>query len=153
MKWLNALGMFFQFISFWLAAPELIGDAGLKRLNSFLKKLVSNLSIILLTILILGYALFFSINGILRGIRASEFGLSYEEISRYYINFAIGTVFYIVFLIKFKKIKLWLDLKIAIPLVNKFTYNDNFRKNSLIAGALLFTFGFLIQFILVLLQS
>ncbi len=144
--------MFIQFISFWLAAPELIGDAALKRLNSFLKKFVSNISMILLTALVLAFSLSFSINGILKGMSFSKTGATREEMNSYLITIAISGIIYIIFLIFFKKIKLWLDKRISAPLIHKFTYSDRFRRNSLLIGAFLFTFGFLIQFIIILLQ-
>lgn len=152
MKWLTAFAMLIQFISFWLAAPELIGDTTLKRLNSFLQKFISNLSMILLTLLVLAISISFSINGIIKGMSYSATGVTREEVNKYLITLAISGIIYIIFLINFKKIKLWMDTRIAAPLITKFTYSDSFRKNSLIIGAILFTFGFLIQFMIILLQ-
>lgn len=152
MKWLIAFGMFLQFISFWLAAPEIMGDGALKRLNQFLKNMVSNFSLIVLTILITAYALIFSIKGILTGMKASEGTITGNQINNYFISLIVATVAYMFFMFRYKKIKLWLDEKIAVPLVNKFTYDERFRRNSLLTGALLFTFGFLIQIFILLLQ-
>lgn len=152
MKYLNALAMLLQFISFWLAAPEIIGDSKLKLLNNFFKNLVSKLSIIILAGFILAFSLTVSINGIITGIEASEKGIEKSEMLKYYLIIGIATIFYIFFMIQFKRIRKWMDDNIAAPLVNKFTYNEGFRRNSLVAGAILFTFGFLIQFIILLLQ-
>ena len=152
MKWLNAFSILLQFISFWLAAPELIGDVSLKRLNAFLQKFVSNISMIFLALLILAFSITIGINGIIKGINYSATGVTTEEMWAYYINLGIAGFLYLIFMIFFKKIKLWLDKHLSAPLVNKFTYSDSFRRNSLLIGALLFTFGFVIQFMLILLQ-
>ncbi len=152
MKWLNALSILLQFVSFWLAAPELIGDVSLKRLNAFLQKFVSNFSMILLTLLILAFSLWMGINGILKGLEYSKNGMTQDDFSSQMIKLAVAFGIYLVFMIYFKRIKLWLDKKVSMPLINKFTYNDSFRRNSLLIGALLFTFGFLIQFIIILIQ-
>jgi len=152
MKWLNALSILLQFISFWLAAPELIGDVSLKRLNAFLQKFVSNISMIILTLLILGFSLWMGINGILKGLEYSKSGMSSEDLISQLTILGVACGVYLVFMIYFKRIKLWLDKRVSIPLVNKFTYSDSFRRNSLLVGALLFTFGFLIQFVIILIQ-
>jgi hypothetical protein len=150
MKWLNALGLLLQFISFWLAAPELIGDNGLKRMQKMLENFVSNFSIIFLGTIMMGYILFFSINGILRGLDASEKGITTAEMTRYYISVGIATLVYLAGMLRYKKIKLWIDQKIAVPVIENYIQNHRLRRNSLLAGAALFTFGFLIQFIIIL---
>lgn len=152
MKWLIAFGMFLQFISFWLAAPEIMGDGALKRLNQFLKNMVSNFSLIIITLLIAAYGVTFFINGIVTGMKASEGTLTSNQTNSYFISLTVGTIAYMFFMFRYKKIRLWLDEKIAVPLVNKFTFDERFRRNSLLTGALLFTFGFLIQIIILLIQ-
>jgi len=152
MKWLNAIAMLFQFISFWLAAPEIIGDKGLKRMQDMIKNLLSNLSVIILSTLILGYTLYFTINGIITGMEASETGITSGELIEYYITLFVAMLIYVVFMIRIKPIKLWIDNNISMPLVEKYIHNDRLRRNSLFGGAFLFTAGFLIQFIIILME-
>ena len=150
MKWVNALGLLLQFVSFWLAAPEILGDSGLKRMQNLIKNLISNMSVILLSLLVLSYALFFAINGVLKGMEASSSGITEGEMTRYYIVLAAAMLLYLFFMIRFKRIRNWIDVSIAAPLLDKYIHNDRLRRNSLISGALLFTIGFLMQFIIII---
>ena len=150
MKWINALGLLLQFISFWLAAPEIIGDNGLMRMQNLIKKLISNLSVIILSLFILSITLYFAITGIMKGITASTAGISAEELTRYYIILGFSMLLYVLFMFRFRYIRNAIDEKIAAPLLDKYIHNDRLRKNSLITGALLFTVGFLMQFIIIL---
>jgi hypothetical protein len=43
MKWLNAIGLILQFVSFWFAAPELLRAGTLKRFENGLRNLISKL--------------------------------------------------------------------------------------------------------------
>lgn len=146
MKWLNAFGLLLQFLSFWFAAPELLGDSFLKRMQGGLKAFVTKFSVVIFMIVILGYGLTFSVLGIVKGMKAAEEPISQNEMIRYYLVFGIATFAYLLFIFNFKKIKLWLDNKIAGPLVERLIQNPDLRKNALITGAILFTMGFLMQF-------
>jgi len=152
MKWLNALGMLFEFLSFWLAAPEILGNNGLNRLKHVLTMLITNLSVIVISLIVLGYGLGFTLTGIIQGLNASEFGATKAELIRYYLILFAGTALYFIFILRYRKIKAWIDTKIAVPLIENLINNDTLRKKSLVAGATLFTFGFLIQFIIILVQ-
>lgn len=152
MKWLNAFSLLLQFISFWLVAPEIIGEKSLIRISEMIKKFLSNLSIIIIFLIIAAYGITFAVGGTLKGFNASEKGVSSSDFNSYIIVLGISTVIYMIFIFNYKKIRIWLDKKVTGPLVDKFVQNDELRKKSLLAGATLFTTGFIIQFILALSQ-
>lgn len=60
-KTLTIFGLFFQFISFWLAAPEILGVEWLKKTENILKKLISQIPNYILIII-----------GIIMGVILSE---------------------------------------------------------------------------------
>lgn len=150
MKWLNALGLLLQFLSFWFAAPELLGDSFLKRMQGGLKAFVTKFSVVIIMIVVLGYGLTFSFLGIMKGMRASEMPIPQHDLIQYYTNFGFATVAYLVFILNYKKIKTWLDERVSAPLIEKLIQNPDLRKNALITGAIIFTLGFLIQFAVII---
>ena len=145
MKWINAIGLILQFLSFWLAAPELLGEATLKRFEAGLRKFIALMPVIIITIIVLGYGLFFGITGILKGIKASKEGIADQEFYSFLIATIIATIFYFILMFRYKKILSWLDLKYAKPLTETLITNNQTRKNALIVGAIIFTTGFLMQ--------
>lgn len=152
MKWLNALGLLLQFLAFWLAAPELLGDNFLKRMQVGLKAFVTKFSVVIIMIVILGYGLTFSVLGIVKGMKASAEPITQQEMIQYYLAFGFATFAYILFIFNYQKIKTWLDEKVSAPLIEKLIHNPDLRKNALITGAFLFTIGFLMQFISIILS-
>ena len=102
MKWLGILGLTFQFLAFWFAAPELLGESALQRFQSSLKKVLSVLPILIILTVVLGYGLSFSILGIVKGIEASEAGVEESELYTYYVTIGVSTLVYFVFLAFFK---------------------------------------------------
>ncbi|MBL0341473.1 MAG: hypothetical protein IPP71_11335 [Bacteroidetes bacterium] len=103
MKWLNALAIFLQFASFWLVAPEIIGEKTLSRISLALKKMISNLSLIFMVMLIAFYAIFFAARGIITGMEASQNSITQSEMNKYYIQVSISTVIYAVFMVFYKR--------------------------------------------------
>lgn len=151
MKWINALGLLLQFISFWFAAPELLGVNTLKRFEISLRKFVAALPLIILLCVVLIYAISLSALGILKGIKASEEGIAKNEMTEVYLIMGGCFLVYFVFLIFFKRIKNWLDLHLAQPLVSGLINNNKARSSALIVGAVLFTIGFLLQMVVIFL--
>lgn len=151
MKWLNALGLLLQFLSFWFAAPELLGTSALKRFENALRKLLSLIPLLIVMIVIGGYGFSFCYIGITKGMQAAETGMEQGEIYQFYIVFIAATLAYFVFMFYYKRIRKWLDLKVALPLTEKLIHNNETRSTALIIGAVLFTIGFMLQFVLVLL--
>lgn len=150
MKWLNALSLLLQFTSFWMVAPEIIGEKSLIRISEMLKKFLSNLSIIIIFLIVAAYGITFAVGGTLQGLSASKNGTTETDFNLYFIFLGFATVFYMIFIFNYKKIRNWLDKKITGPLIDKFVQNDELRRNSLLTGATLFTVAFIIQFILAL---
>jgi len=133
-----------------MAAPELLGETTLKRFEAGLRKIIRLIPMLVSMAIILTFSIGMATNGILQGIRANEEGgVSEEDIIQYFIF--VGTVFliYAVFLFFYKKLNRWLDQRIALPLTNKLVHNNETRKNALLIGAILFTTGFLLQLVAV----
>jgi hypothetical protein len=62
------------------------------------------------------------------------------------------SVFLVLYFVVFAKYtQRWLQQKWAIPLVFRLTHNHQSRKTALVIAALIFTLGFLLQFVAVLL--
>jgi len=151
MKWLNALGLLLQFLSFWFAAPELLGSATLERFENGLRKFISLLPMILLLLLIAGFALGMGLMGVVKGLKGASEGLEQGEFLNYLIVLGISGLVYVVFMIFFGKIKRWLDENLAKPLAEKLIHNNQVRTSALIIGAVLFSLGFACQFLVAIL--
>ncbi len=147
MKWVNAIGLLLQFIAFWLAAPELLGELTLRRFEKGLKKLVTLLPMIIIWVVILGYGVTSLILSLLKGFDAAKNGTTAESLTLFYIKLGVATIAYFVFMFFYKRIKKGLETKLAQPLVEKLINNTETRKQSLILGAILFSLGFMLQFI------
>jgi hypothetical protein len=148
MKWINAIGLVLQFTSFWLAAPELLGQNTLRRFEGGLKRFITLLPLALIWIIILAYGLTFSILGIMKGLEGGKTGrMDYS----FFIPLIICTCLYFIFIFFNKKIRYYLDTKLSQPLTQRLINNNETRKNLLIVGALIFTAGFFMQLIVILL--
>lgn len=145
MKWINAIGLVLQFVAFWLAAPELLGESALKRFRNGLETFLARLPMAIFIVVVLGFSFGFGGLGIWKGLKAAESGMEAGEMTRFYILLGVGMMVYFVFLIFSKKIMRWISEKFSKPLVQKLIQEDRMRKNSLIIGAILFTAGFLFQ--------
>lgn len=145
MKLLTAIGLICQFIAFWFAAPELLGESALKRMQSGIQKLVTLIPIIISVIVIFGYRLTFIIMSGYNAYLMSKTGeISINPIT-YFVSFGLFTCLYMIFIFRYKKIKAFLERKVAIPLTYKLLNSNETRKNALIIVAVLFTIGFLAQ--------
>jgi hypothetical protein len=152
MKWVNALGLTFQFISFWFAAPELLGEQTLKRMESGLKTLITKIPVILVMLFCCGYGLTFSVMGIVKGLNASKEGITASEYYSFMAVLTISLMIYLLFIIYYKRINRWLENSIAQPLTQRLIHNNEARQNALLIGAALFSIGFLLQLAVVLWQ-
>lgn len=150
MKWLNALGLLLQFLSFWFAAPELLGTSALKRFEIGLRKFLAFIPLLIVMLVIAGYGLSFTVIGFIKGMEAAKTGMETTEMYRYLAVFFTATIAYFIFMFYYKRIKKWLDLKVAKPLSEKLVHNNETRSTALAIGAVLFTLGFLLQFVLIL---
>lgn len=152
MKWVNAIGLLLQFIAFWLAAPELLGEPTLRRFEKGLKKLVTQLPIIIIWIVVLGYGITSISLSLIKGLDAAKNGITVESLTQFYILLGIFSFLYILFMVFYKRIKKGLETKLAQPLVEKLINNTETRKQALILGAVLFSVGFILQFVVVLID-
>lgn len=152
MKWINALGLILQFLSFWLAAPELLGETTLKRFETGLRKFIAALPVLVFTLIALGYGLYFGISGTLKGIRARQEGVPDQDFLPFMLSMAIATILYFILVFKYKKFISWIDLKYAKPITEALINNNQSRKNALIVGAIIFTVGFLMQLFVIVLD-
>ncbi|WBX70310.1 hypothetical protein [Tenacibaculum retecalamus] len=130
-KTINIVSLCLQFLSFWLAAPEILGTAWLQKAEAIIKRTIMKIPNIILMFISLIIGHFFA-NGIHK----------YEI--RTVIFFGIIFVFVLVFS---KKMRTLLNEKISTPLLEKLIINDSFRFTLLKTAALMFTVGFILQII------
>lgn len=152
MKWLTILGLTFQFVAFWFAAPELLGEKALKRMQNGIQKLVTWIPIIFTLLVVLGYGLTFIGISLYNAYSMAQDGEVVMDITKYFVSLIVFTIIYVVFIIYHKKISKWLENRVAIPLTHKILHSSTMRKNALVIGAVLFTLGFLLQIAVALLQ-
>ena len=145
MKALNIVGLICQFIAFWFAAPELLGENTLKRMQNGIQKLVTFIPIAVTLVVVLGYGLTFIGISAFNAYKMAQTGEAVINPTKYFVAMGIFTVLYMLFIIRYKKIKAYLETHVAIPLTYKLLHNSEVRKNALIIGAILFTVGFLAQ--------
>ena len=130
-KTINIVSLCFQFLSFWLAAPEILGVAWLQKAETIIKKTILKIPNIFLMLISIIIGIFFA-NGI----------------HKYEIKtVGVFVVFFIIILVFSKKIRNFLNEKISTPLSKKLIINDSFRFTLLKAAALIFTVGFILQII------
>ncbi|GAB5538997.1 MAG: hypothetical protein Salg2KO_11000 [Salibacteraceae bacterium] len=152
MKWIELIGVTFQFLSFWFAAPELLGEPALKRFESGLKRFLTALPLTILFFFILVYAFSFAGYGIYTGLKGAEIGLSEDDYFQYMVVLGSAFAIYGVFLIFFKRIRNFITSKVSDPLVERLIHKSQTRQQALVIGAVLFTLGFIIQLILVVVR-
>lgn len=154
MKWINAIGLILQFIAFWCAAPELLGQATMLRMQKGLEKLLSRIPLIFFTIVILGYGIFFGVRGVLKGIEASQtHNVTAGEMWSFYISLGIATLLYGLLMFFYKPLRRYLNDKVAVPLVENMIHQTSMRRQALALGAILFTLGFMLQLLAILFSN
>ncbi|MBS7332491.1 MAG: hypothetical protein KIG88_02690 [Weeksellaceae bacterium] len=133
-KILTLTGLTLQFISFWLAAPEILGPDWIVKTEDFFRKLIRKIPTLVLSFL-----------GAIIGVI-------------FYQSIILDTIFILVMicilfisvLVFHKRIEYFLDHKISNPLIQKLILNESFRFTLLKIAALLFSLGFVIQIFLAL---
>lgn len=133
-KIITIFGLFFQFISFWLAAPEILGVEWLKKTENILKKLISQIPNYILIVF-----------GIIIGIVLSE------SVTNFYWLLIVATLLILITFLQ-KKIEMNLEKKISGPLLNKLIGSNTLRFTLLKFAAAFFTLGFVLQIIAVILS-
>lgn len=147
MKWLNLLGLLLQFLAFWFAAPELLGEMTLKKFETGLKKFVTLMPVILLMSVVMLFGFGLGGYGLYMGLKGSSGELQTQDFTRYYIIMGCSFLVYALFMLFYKRIQRWVSLRISTPLIETLINQGETRKQALIIGAILFTLGFILQFI------
>jgi hypothetical protein len=150
MKWLNILGMVLQFVSFWCAAPELLGENTLRRLEAGMTRLVARIPVIIVFGSMLLYALGMGLFGLVEGLRASRGESVPMDTTTYYLFVGAAMFVYTLFMVFHARILGWLERRLAQPLVHKLVASADARRNALVLGAVLLTTGFLLQLMVAL---
>ena len=123
-----------QFISFWFAAPEVLGSEWLQKAEAIIRKGIKTIPTILMFIL-----------GAIIGV------ITPKTIDEFNLKILIPLVLILILILIFsKKIQKILDEKISVPLLNKLIINQNFRFSLLKTAAILFTLGFILQIITII---
>ena len=136
MKWLNVIGLLFEFLAFWLAAPELLGEQSLRGIESGLRKFLSFLPRLTLYLIVSAFLIYCFIQA-----------RHVTDYFYYSIQILVGSVIYTLIMLFIKKIQRFVDEKISKPLIEKIIHSRETRKKYLLAGAILFTMSFLLQLI------
>lgn len=134
--WLNRIGMVLGFVSFWLVAPEFIGEgrlrswehslaAGLLQMPKIMRRTLLQMSIVSLGVYVVRYAL---------AIRAGHMAL--PEVPQSWL-LAFGVV----------SATLVASQIVVQPLVSKLANDTQVRQTALFLGAGLFVLSFALQFI------
>jgi hypothetical protein len=151
MKWINIIGLCLQFFAFWLAAPELLGAETMKRFESGLVKFVSRLPSISIGLIGLFAGIGMAAFGIYSGLHASENSASNPL--KPMILIGVASAFYMLYMIFFyKKLQNFIEQSFAKPLIEKLINNSESRKTALVFGAILFTAGFVLQLIVLVMS-
>lgn len=131
--------MLLQYVAFFFAVPELLGDSRLKLLNKWITNIVFYIPKITIAVLS-------TFVGILMGIWGSYIGVNnnYLYVKLFYSVVILSVVLVIILSIFQKKIIAFLNNRIAIPLATKLTENSDYRLAALKYAALLYSLGLLI---------
>jgi hypothetical protein len=147
MKWLNILGMVLQFLSFWCAAPELLGEATMRRLENGMTRFVARIPVILVFGAMMCYAVAAGLFGVYEGITASRGEQPVVDPRYYFLFIGVVMVVYLIFMVFYKKVLAYLERTLAQPLVHRLVSSPDARRKALVLGAILLTTGFLMQLV------
>lgn len=132
-KILSIISISFQFITFPLAAPEILGKEWLKKTEVLIRNSIKTIPFIVLFVLGIGIGL----------------GFSFGVIKQNKLITIILVIVIIIMSLLRKKITLFLDSKIVLPILNKLIISDNLRFSLLKIAAFLFTIAFILQIIII----
>jgi hypothetical protein len=137
MKWLGRIGMLLSFLFFWLAAPGVLGERKLRRLYEVGLKSIPN--IVCFIIANFFYILFAIVMIALLEPSKIEVKPPFREfivIGLYLIAMLIGWI-----------ISQKIHDRLIMPFIEKLANSQKMRSQFLIMGGLLFTLGFIMQFL------
>jgi hypothetical protein len=140
-EWVNRIGLLFDFISFWLVAPEILGEERLRKLENIIENGIRGcgaISTLLATglLIVLGSYLLGSISA-----QTNKFNNLMS-----YVLFCPG-LFLLLFLINLVRTTadniIW---RTAKRVLNLLADDSQIRQRSLTVGVVIYILGFIIQF-------
>jgi len=150
MKWINIIGLCLQFVAFWFAAPELLGENTLKRMEESLKKMVTKLPLFIISFIAITLGATMMAVGIKKGMNGA---LNKADLNNYFISIGVGFGLYLAFIILWeKKIQPYVANRVAKPLLEKLISKSESRKSALVIGAICFSIGFVLQLLVAILS-
>jgi hypothetical protein len=153
-KWLSITSLILQYASFWLAAPEILGE---KRMHSLERGLAATIiGMPRFVIIFGGWVPAFVGSALIVKKVYDQFGLL--PLFRHGSNRSLWVDSFLGLLLGFAVYgSAWMAMKIAgkvanwatAPLVRKLANDSPFRERCLIVGAIIFTIGFILQLLVV----
>jgi hypothetical protein len=141
-KWINAAGILLQFLSFWLAAPELLGIERLRAIEGRIRALIGRLPRLVFTLAGLSMAVF----GTWFGIHAATTPRFLHDHPLALPVYFIGVTLLTLPLILFQhRITAALDRWIVAPLLRRLIADEGIRLRALFLAAVLMTLGVIMQ--------
>ena len=108
MKWINVAGLFLEFLAFWFAAPELLGEQSLKGIEKGLRRFIFYLPKLVFILIVAAFLIYCLI--------AASHITNYVT---YTWQIGIESAVYVVIIIFIKPIQRKVDEKISRPLIEK----------------------------------
>jgi hypothetical protein len=136
-KNLNLLIDLMEFLSFWMVAPEFLGESRMRNLENRVMKLEVYMP-----------GLVFGLSGVLTGIFFSEVGSRLNEVSWWkYLVFTFLGIYFTVITVFQIRIRNYLSGKVFGPFFKELSDSGVFRQKLLKAGVFLFTLSFLLKLV------
>jgi carbon starvation protein CstA len=140
LKVINILIDVLEFVSFWMVAPELLGEKRMKTIETAVRKTEPYMPGILV-----------GASGTIIGLTFSFLGIymaSTQYLMQWNIFLAVFMVIYILTILKYsKRFSAFLSNDFFGPFFQKLSDSEVFRKNALKLGAVLFTLSFVLKMV------
>jgi hypothetical protein len=148
--WVSRLAIILNFLSFWLVAPEFIGEERLQKIERKLKSgfvfaLPTTIWLLVLPCVTLGALFLFLF--LLFAVLAVFFHYPSLRVDGPFLD-ALVAVFTVLAVIFANRSRRWADQKIAKPLLAKLVNDDDARRRYLVTGILMFILGHALQFLI-----
>ncbi len=139
--WLNRIGLIMGFISFWFAAPEILGEENLKKLSVTLGASFGCISFLLFVIMLIGSLL---VTVVLLFLIFDSLDLDSEYLILFFL---IGYLLVIWFFHELLPDITNKFLNLLKRILSQLADDKNFRRKSLFFGGAFFVIGFALQFL------
>jgi hypothetical protein len=149
--WVNRVGIVLEFLSFWLAAPEILGEERLKKLERRVERGIRVLSARMMWVIFLATVMIYMAVMRFGGptIRCMESAVA-SVTSRVLARIVVAAVWGVLgFVAGMAGVQATNKLRATVvqPLLRVLADNERIRQRSLAAGAVLFVVGFLLQLV------